>query len=290
MSMTAPTTNSSPSAIAQQGLARLPASFWWAAAVLAVVLTMALAGLLMGDAAARIDPDAVTQPPSTLHWLGTDEMGRDLFARLSVGAIISLFIGLSTALVAMGIGTAYGTLAALCHNSRLENVDMAMMRFIDIMYSLPGLMVVILFSIFLGRSLLSIVLALAFFSWPDTARLIRGQVLALKQEAFVEAFTSLGGHPFRLVWRHFIPNLLSLMILSTTITVPRAILTESTLSFVGLGVAPPLSSWGTMINDGWQMIRMAPHLVLIPSIMLFLTMVALNLMGEALDHTLNPQA
>lgn len=258
---------------------------FWRSLPLLVVLTMALFGLTMADQAAQINPDAVTQWPSFSHWLGTDEMGRDLFARLSVGAVISLMIGLATAVVAMSIGTLYGMVAATFEGV----VDTVMMRFVDILYSLPGLMMVILFSIFLGRTVWSIILALAFFSWPDTARMIRGQVLALKQEEFIEAFHSLGGGLVRLMGRHFIPNMLSLMILSITITVPRAILTESTLSFVGLGVSPPLSSWGTMINDGWQMIRLAPHLVLMPSAMLFATMISLNLVGEWLDERFNPK-
>lgn len=254
---------------------------------LLLVFLMILLGPVLGPDPTAINPDLPTAGPSWTHLLGTDELGRDLFARLAVGAQVSLLVGITTACVAVVIGTAYGTVAA-CFEGRM--VDALMMRWIDVLYSLPGLMVVVLLTIFLGRNIGSLVLALALFSWPDTARMIRGQVLSLKREAFVEAFHSLGGKTLRLVYAHFLPNLAALIILTATITVPRAILTESTLSFVGLGVSPPFSSWGTMISDGWQMIRIAPHLVLLPGALLFLTMVALNLVGESLNELINPRA
>lgn len=257
------------------------------AGVLTAVLLITLAGPLVAPDPTFINPDRPTALPSALHILGTDELGRDLFSRLAAGAQVSLLVGLATALVAVIIGTTYGTLAAQFEGRWLDSL---LMRIIDILYSLPGLMIVILFTLFFGRNLVSLVLALSIFSWPDTARIIRGQVLSLKREEFVEAFFSLGGNPLRLALHHFIPNLTALIILTATITVPRAILTESTLSFVGLGVAPPFSSWGTMINDGWQMIRIAPHLVLLPSAFLFITMVALNLLGESLEEALHPKS
>jgi oligopeptide transport system permease protein len=256
-------------------------------AVLLGVLVLTVVGPLLSSDPNAINPDIPTALPSSAHLFGTDELGRDLLARLAVGAQISLLIGFATALVAVLIGTAYGTLAAYFEGRLLDTL---LMRIIDVLYSLPGLMIVILFTIFLGRNVTSLVLALALFSWPDTARIIRGQVMSLKREEFVEAFHSLGGKPMRLVLSHFIPNLTALIILTATITVPRAILTESTLSFVGLGVSPPFSSWGTMINDGWQMIRIAPHLVLLPGVFLFVTMVALNLLGDSLEEILHPKS
>lgn len=259
---------------------------WLSLGILALVLLLTFVGPLVSGDPNAINPDLPTAGPSARHWFGTDELGRDLLARLAIGAQISLLIGLATACVAVIIGTAYGTLAAFFEGRLLDTL---LMRVIDVIYSLPGLMIVILFTIFLGRNVTSLVLALALFSWPDTARIIRGQVMSLRCEEFVEAFHSLGGGPFRLVLTHFIPNLAGLIILTATITVPRAILTESTLSFVGLGVAPPFSSWGTMINDGWQMIRIAPHLVLLPGSLLFITMVALNLLGDTLEEHFNPK-
>lgn len=268
-------------------MSRWPLKLKLSLGILLGVLVLMVLGPLLGMDPNIIDPDLPTSPPSGSHPFGTDELGRDLFARLAVGAQISLLIGFATALVAVVIGTAYGLIAAYFEH---RWPDAAMMRFIDVLYSLPGLMIVILFTIFLGRNMGSLVLALALFSWPDTARIIRGQVISLKREEFVEAFYSMGGKPVRLAFKHFIPNLTALIILTTTITVPRAILTESTLSFVGLGVSPPFSSWGTMINDGWQMIRIAPHLVLLPGLFLFITMVALNLLGDSLEEVLHPKA
>lgn len=266
---------------------QFPLKLYIGGGILLLVLGLTVAGQLIGMDPNAIDPNAPLLLPSQAHLFGTDELGRDLLSRLAIGAMVSLLIGITTALVAVCIGTAYGTIAAMLEGRIGEQV---MMRLIDILYSLPGLMVVILFTLFLGRNLASLVLALALFSWPDTARIIRGQVLSLRREEFVEAFHSLGGRKLRLVFRHFLPNLAALVILTATITIPRAILTESTLSFVGLGVAPPFSSWGTMINDGWQMIRIAPHLMLLPGGLLFVTMVALNLVGDSLKERFQPKA
>ncbi len=253
--------------------------------LLGIVVCMTLGPLLSLDPG-FINPDLPTASPSMQHPFGTDELGRDLLARLGIGARISMLIGLATALIAVVFGTAYGTLAAFFEDRPL---DIFLMRCIDVLYSLPGLMIVILISILLKKhfgDLGSLVLALSLFSWPDTARMIRAQVLSLKREAFVEAFHSLGGDWVRLTWAHFLPNLSGLMVLCGTITIPRAILTESTLSFIGLGVPSPWSSWGTMINDGWQMIRLAPHLVLLPSCFLIVTVIALHLLGESLKDLL----
>ncbi len=258
----------------------------YSSAFLIAVALMALLGPVLGPDPNYIHPDLPTMVPGTAgHWFGTDDLGRDLFARLAVGARISLLIGLATALVAVVIGTIYGTVSAWFEG----RVDTVMMRIIDVIYSLPGLMIVILFSVFWGRGVFSLVMALALFSWPDTARIIRGQVLSLKREEFVEAFHSLGGGPFRLAWTHFLPNLMGLVILTTTITVPRAILTESTLSFIGLGVEPPLSSWGTLASEGWQLVRVAPHMIFFPALMIFATMVALNLLGDSLREKFDPR-
>jgi oligopeptide transport system permease protein len=263
-----------------------PKIFWCGLFFLAVTL-LALLGPVLGPDPTLINPELPTSAPGIAgHWFGTDDLGRDLFSRIAVGARISLLIGIATAVVAVIIGTLYGTLSAMSEG----RVDTMMMRLIDVIYSLPGLMIVILFSVFLGRSVWSLVLALSLFSWPDTARIIRGQVLFLKREEFVEAVHSLGGTSGWLVVRHFLPNLMGLIILTATITVPRAILTESTLSFIGLGVEPPLSSWGTMASEGWQLVRVAPHMLLIPALFIFSTMVALNLLGDGLREVLDPKS
>lgn len=278
--------------------ARNKKAFWakhpkmvWSSAFLLLILLVALLGSLFGPDPNAINPTLPTATPWPFagyapgHWFGTDDLGRDLLSRVAVGAKISLLIGLATALVAVVIGTLYGTLAAVFEG----NIDTAMMRVIDIIYSLPSLMIVILFSVFLGRGIPSLVLALSLFSWPDTARIIRGQILSIKQEEFIEAFHSIGGSLPRLITRHFIPNTAGLIILTATITVPRAILTESTLSFIGLGVEPPLSSWGTLAGEGWQLVRIAPHMLLFPAFFIFSTMIALNLLGDALREYFDPK-
>lgn len=264
---------------------------FWSGVFLGLVVLLALLAPLLGPDPNAIYPDIPVTPPWPLaghvpgHWFGTDDLGRDLLSRTAVGARISLLIGLSTAVVAVIIGTLYGTVSALCEGK----TDTLMMRVIDILYALPSLMIVILFSVFLGRGLISLVLALSLFSWPDTARIIRGQILSLKREEFVEAFHSIGGPVPMLIWKHFIPNTLGLIILTATITVPRAILTESTLSFIGLGVEPPLSSWGTLAGEGWQLVRVAPHMLFFPAIFIFTTMIALNLLGDGLREHFNPK-
>jgi oligopeptide transport system permease protein len=261
--------------------------------VLIFVLLLAVLGPWLGPDPSAINPEIPTVSPwpftdiTAEHWFGTDDLGRDLLSRVAVGARISLLIGLATAVVAVVIGTLYGIIAAIAEDTWLDNL---MMRLIDIIYSLPALMIVILFSVFLGRSVLSLVLALSLFSWPDTARIIRGEILALKREEFIEAFRSIGGSVNRLVGRHFLPNLSGMIILTATITVPRAILTESTLSFIGLGVEPPLSSWGTLASEGWQLVRVAPHMLFFPALMIFATMIALNLLGDGLREIFDPKS
>ncbi len=253
---------------------------------LLLILAMAFSEPLLGLDPVYIHPEQSLLPPgSGGYWFGTDDLGRDLFARLAVGAQISLLIGFATALVAVVLGTLYGTFSAYFEGQ----VDTLMMRIIDVIYSLPGLMIVILFSVFFGRSVISLVLALALFSWPDTARIVRGQVLSLKREEFIEAYHSLGGDAFRLAWQHFLPNLMGMIILTTAMTVPRAILTESTLSFIGLGVEPPQSSWGSLASEGWQLVRVAPHMILFPGLLIFTTMVILNILGDTLREELEPQ-
>jgi oligopeptide transport system permease protein len=233
-------------------------------------------------------------PPFTLwkYPLGTDDLGRDLMARLSVGTQISMTVGLATALVACGFGSSYGLIAGL-QNERLGD---AMMRIVDVLYSLPGLMVVVLLSVFLEPYLLqllpntltplskwvSLVNALAFFSWPESARLIRGQVIALKKQDFIAVFYTLGGDTRRLILTHLLPNLIPYMMISLMVAIPRAILTESTLSFIGLGMEAPLSSWGTLAYEGWFLIHVQPHMVLEASIAIALSMWAMNTVIQAL--------
>jgi oligopeptide transport system permease protein len=249
------------------------------------LVVFALLGPWLAPSPDAIDPDIPLHLPMATHWLGTDDLGRDVLARLALGAQISLLVGLMTALVSATLGTIYGILAAYYRGW----LDTLLMRSLDVIYSLPTLMIVILLGVFLGRSLPSLVLALALFSWPDTARLVRGRLLQIQQEEYIEAYHSLGGPVWRLFLTHFLPNITGVLIVSITMTVPRAILTESTLSFVGLGIAPPLSSWGTMIADGWSMIRLAPHLLLLPSLMLVASVTLLYRLGTVIESYMSRQ-
>lgn len=258
--------------------------------VLALMALGALLIPLLGPDPTRIRPDAAMMAPGVGgFWLGTDDLGRDLLARLAVGGQISLLIGLATAVSAVGVGTVLGVSAGLCEGGRFNAVDSAIMRLCDVLYSLPGLMIVILFGVFWGRGVGPLVAALTLFAWPDAARMIRAQTLALKREEFVEAYQSLGGGVWRLARSHVLPNLIGLLALSLIIAAPRAILTESTLSFLGLGVEPPLSSWGSLVGDGWQLARSAPHLLLCPALAIVSAMMALNLLGDALRARWDPK-
>lgn len=259
----------------------------WFIYALGAIILLALLGELLGHGASQIDVNAPLSLPSFSHLLGTDEMGRDLLARLSLGAKVSLSVGILAALFSVAIGAAYGAISGLANKA----MDSLLMQGLDILYSLPFLMVVVLFSLVLNQALsgltqwawlvssanvIALVLALAFFSWPDTARMTRGMVLKIKQELFIEAAQSLGVSKTRLLMKHIIPNLLPVLLMSLTIALPRAILTEATLSFIGLGINPPWCSWGTMIGDGWQMVRSAPHLLIFPAGLLVLTVLAFN--------------
>ena len=270
---------------------------------LGLIALYALLWPLWGLDGTFIHAEHVLEPIGSLPFgLGTDDLGRDLMTRCAIGARISLGLGLLTAFLSMLVGGSVGVIAAL----KGGWVDQLLLRAIDVLYSLPGLMIVILLAVFLEPFLweltpwlpllktpsliriISMVSALALFSWPDTARMIRAQTLSLLQEQYVEAFHNIGGSAFRLVWRQLLPNLLPLLLLSALITLPRAILTESTLSFIGLGVEPPMSSWGTLAADGWYLVRLAPHLLLVPSAFILLTMVTFNWLGERYKERLNP--
>ncbi len=256
--------------------------FCWGVAILAVMGGFMVVGRVF------MPPPQVMDPNTPLlglglagHGLGTDDLGRDVWARLALGGEISLLVGLGTAITSIGIGGVVGLLAA-----RMGGwVDTVLVRAMDVLYSLPGLMLVVLMTVFLGRGVGSLVLAIALFSWPDAARVVRASTLQLQQEEFMEAYRALGGGVWGWLWRYVWPNLAGVFILAAAITIPRAILTESTLSFIGLGVEPPLSSWGTLASEGWAMVRLAPRLMLLPTACIVMAMVGFNMVSEALtDH------
>jgi oligopeptide transport system permease protein len=223
--------------------------------------------------------------PSWTHWMGTDELGRDLFSRIVFGSRLSISIGLTIALVAFVIGTIYGSIAGFFGGE----VDNIMMRGVDVAYSLPDLLVMILVGVIIGRGTIGILIALALVSWMGTARLVRAQFLQLQHEEFIEAARAAGQNGLVIVLKHLLPNSLGPIIVALTFTIPSAILSESTLSFIGLGLSPPACSWGTLANDGWRALRTHPHLIFFPSLFIFVTVLSFNFLGDGLRDALDPR-
>ncbi|HJO58029.1 MAG TPA: ABC transporter permease [Nitrospinaceae bacterium] len=224
--------------------------------------------------------------PGFDHWMGTDRLGRDLFSRLIYGARVSLFIGVATTLLALLIGTIYGAVSGYAGGG----ADRVMMRFVDVVFALPDMLMIILITVMMGRGVMGMFIALTLVSWVTVARLVRGEVLRIKEYTYVEAAHALGAGDLRILLREILPNILGLMIVTLTFRIPVAILAESTLSFIGLGIAPPFSSWGTLANEGWKAIKFYPHLILFPSVAIFLTILSFNFLGEGLRDHLDPKS
>ena len=229
--------------------------------------------------------DAILKHPGGQHPMGTDELGRDLLTRVIYGSRLSITIGILTALVSLVVGTVYGAISGYCGGK----VDAMMMRLVDIAYALPDLLVMILLGVLIGRGTLGILLALALVSWRGTARLVRAQFLSLKSEEFIEASRAQGQSHLRIITRHLLPNSIGPVIVAMTFTVPAAILSESTLSFIGLGLSPPACSWGTLASDGWRSMRIHPHLIFFPSLFIFISVLAFNFLGDGLRDALDPK-
>lgn len=223
--------------------------------------------------------------PSLQHPMGTDELGRDLLSRVIYGARLSLTIGLVTAAVAFVLGTVCGSIAGYCGGG----IDSLLMRTVDIAYCLPDLLVMILVGVIVGRGTLGILIALSLVSWMGTARLVRGQLLQLQQEEFIEAARASGQGALDIVMKHLLPNSMGPIIVALTFTVPSAILSESTLSFIGLGLSPPACSWGTLAADGWRSLRTHPHLIAFPGFFIFMTVLSFNTLGDGLRDAFDPR-
>lgn len=224
-------------------------------------------------------------PPSWDHWFGTDEFGRDLFVRVWYGARLSLFVGIAAALIDLCIGALWGGIAALA-GGKTEEI---MMRIADVLFTVPYLLVVILLMIVLGSGLIPILIAITLIGWISMARIVRGQVLQLKQQEFVLAAIALGARFPRLLFRHLLPNALGPIIVTTTLTIPAAIFTEAFLSFLGLGVQAPFASWGTMANDALPALNYYPWRLFFPAFFISITMLAFNLVGDGLRDSLDPR-
>ena len=225
------------------------------------------------------------QAPSWTHWFGTDELGRDILVRTLIGGRISIGVGFAATVVALLIGVVYGMIAGY-NGGRIEAT---MMRFVDTLYALPFTIIVILLTVLLGRSILIIFLAIGAVEWLTMARIVRGQTKALRKQTFIDA-AIVGGVPTRrILGRHILPNLLSPVIVFTTLTIPAVILLESVISFLGLGVQPPMSSWGMLIKEGAVKLDIYPWMLIFPALFFSLTIFALNFMGDGLRDALDPK-
>lgn len=231
------------------------------------------------------DTANILKTPDSTHIMGTDKLGRDIFSRILYGSQISLSVGIIATLVAMIIGVLYGAISGYKGGA----IDNYMMRIVDIIYALPDILVIILITIIIGRGFLGIVLAISIVNWVGIARLMRGEVLKLKEQLFVESAKAVGAGHWRIILRHILPNTLGPLIVTMTFRIPAAILSESTLSFIGLGLAPPFSSWGVLANDGWTALRFYPHLLIFPAIIIFITVLAFNIIGDELKEAVDPQ-
>jgi oligopeptide transport system permease protein len=230
--------------------------------------------------------DLGASPPSTAHWLGTDVFGRDQLTRIMYGSRVSLMVGFIATAVALLIGVFWGATAGYLGG----RIDSFMMRTVDVLYALPFTIFIILLTVIFGSSMLLLFLAIGAVEWLTMARIVRGQVLTLKQQEFVEAAVAIGLSPRNIISRHLIPNTLGPVIVYATLTIPSVILLESFLSFLGLGIQPPASSWGSLISDGIESMEAYPWLLIFPALTLSITLFSLNFLGDGLRDALDPRA
>lgn len=255
---------------------------------LLLIVTLAIFGpALSPHSYDQVYWDQLQAPPNfeKQHWFGTDSNGRDMFVRTMYGARISMMVGILATGVSLLIGIAYGAIAGF-FGGRIDNL---MMRFVDILYALPFMFFVILLMVFFGRHIFLIFIALGAVEWLTMARIVRGQTLAIKHKEFIEAARVVGVPNFLIIWRHIVPNILGTVTVYVTLTIPQVILTESFLSFLGLGVQEPLTSWGTLISEGTRSMENALWLLLFPSIFLAFTLFCFNFLGDGLRDALDPK-
>ncbi len=229
--------------------------------------------------------DMILAGPSLIHPFGTDNLGRDLLSRVIYGSRLSLLIGYTVAVMAGVIGSVYGAIAGY-----FEGIfDTVLMAIIDVIYCLPDLLVMLLLGLVLGKGSLGILISLSLITWMGVARIVRANFIQLKNEDFVTMAKALGANDFYIMFRHIFPNSLSSLLVSLFITIPQAILAESTLSFIGLGLQAPQCSWGTLASDGLSCLRTHPNLLFFPAFCIFITVLSLNIFGDNLRDALDPK-
>lgn len=279
--------------------AHIPGTLAWrrllhnrAAVTAALLLTCITLACIAGPWFSPHDPaytdwSMMSAPPDleSGHWFGTDALGRDLFARTMSGGRVSLAVGVAATLVSLVIGIAWGAIAGYAGG----RVDAVMMRAVDILYAMPFMFFVILLMVFFGRDILLVFVAIGAVNWLDMARIVRGQTLSLKEKEFVLAARAMGLSSHAIIFRHIVPNLLGVVVVFTTLTVPQVMLVESFLSFLGLGVQEPATSWGALVNEGAREMELAPWTLLFPAGFLAATLFCLNFIGDGLRDALDPR-
>lgn len=256
---------------------------------LGFVLLLALAALmapLLAQPYATQNLAYGAQPPGGEHWLGTDVLGRDLLSRVLYGSRISLAVGICATLVSLTIGVLYGSISGYLGGK----TDAVMMRIVDILYTLPFTVFVILLMVIFERNIYLLFMAIGAVEWLTMARIVRGQVLALRRQEFIEAAIALGLRKRAIILRHLVPNVLGITIIYATLTVPSVMLLEAVLSFLGFGVQPPMSSLGVLIDEGAKNIEEFPWLLIFPGLFFSLTLFSLNFLGDGLRDALDPKA
>ena len=258
----------------------------WFYAGAAILLLLAASALLAPVLAPHdptrqnLDQDLIAY--SSAHPLGTDKLGRDILSRTLYGSRISLLVGITTVALSLSIGLAIGSLAGYAGGW----ADQLLMRVVDILLAFPGILLAIAFTAVLGPGLDHVIVALCLIGWTGYARLVRGEILTLREREFVHAARALGCKPSRVILRHLLPNLLPPLLIQATFGLAAAIIAEGSLSFLGLGVEPPTPSWGSMLNEGRQFLLVAPHLTTYPGLAIMITVLGLNLVGDALQDRL----
>ena len=263
-----------------------------AAVISTLIMAILVLAVIIGPMLSRwemdyTDWDHANSPPSLSngHWFGTDSVGRDILVRTLEGGRISLLVGLVATLVSLVIGVSYGAIAGFYGGV----TDRLMMRAVDIIYALPFMFFVIMLMVVFGRHIVLIFVAIGAVNWLDMARIVRGQTLSLKNMGFIEAARACGVRNRDIIRRHIVPNLLGVVMVYVTLTIPQVILVESFLSFLGLGVQEPMSSWGALVNDGAQDMESAPWTLVFPALFLTVTLYCFNYIGDGLRDAFDPR-
>ena len=253
--------------------------------LLLILLAIFAPWIVPFDAENYFDYDRLTEGPSAMHWFGVDSLGRDIFSRVLLGTRLSLISGFFSVAIGAAVGTALGLLAGYYEGWW----DRIIMRISDVLFAFPGILLAIAVVAIMGTGMANVVIAVAIFSIPAFARLVRGNTLVLKQMTFIESARSIGAADFTIIMRHILPGTISSIVVYFTMRIGTSIITAASLSFLGLGAQPPTPEWGAMLNEARADMVMAPHVAIFPSLAIFLTVLAFNLLGDGLRDALDPK-